>query len=306
VNLVYVGRVMRDYLRFVVVGVVLCVLAAIFVYARPGWDGGPTLTPRTPQVWKASSTLQLTQEGFPAGRAVDDATGANSDPSRLSSLAVLYSELAVGDRVRTLAESRGKIQGDITAEPVIYNIGQFSTPVLLPMVRISVTAPTAPEALQGSTQVANALQRYVTSGQAAAKIPPRARVVIQTARSGRLRGSEPLLVSGPSKAVPVVAFALLAGLLLMTVFALDNYRTNADEDSAGERSPQDAVSGDSRRSQRPASASGVSQGEGARGTTARRPRAVPSPDPPRTDGHTADLPAADQTRSRWVKSQEGR
>jgi hypothetical protein len=304
VNLVYVARIMRDYLRFIVVGVVVSMLAALFVYARPGWDVGPTLTPRTPEVWKASSTLQLTREGFPAGRAVDDPTNANTDPGRLSNLAVLYSELAVGDSVRTLAESRGKIRGDIAAEPVIFDIGQFSTPVVLPMVRISVTAPTAPEALQGSTQVANALQRYVTSGQAKAKIPPRARVVIQTARSGRLPGSAPLLVSGPSKAVPIVVFALMVGLLLMAVFALDNYRTNADEES--ERSHQDAVSSDNRRTQRAGSGSGVSRGEAARGATARRPRPVPSPDPPRPDGGAADIPAADQTPSRWVKSQEGR
>jgi hypothetical protein len=279
----------------VFVGIVLCVLAALFVYARPGWNGGPTMTARTPQVWKASSTLLLTQEGFPSGRAVDK--GNANDQSRLSNLAVLYSELAVSDRVRAYAEAHGKLHGDITAEPVIYTIGQFATPVVLPMVRVSTTAPTAAEALRGSTQVANALQRYVTSGQAAAKIRPTDRVVIQTARSGRLPGSQPFLVSGPSKAVPIVVFALLTGLLLMAVFAYDNYRVHASDVS---RASVDSAAARGAPRLQPTAAAPVDrpQAEGGKGRVPRRPTAVLSSESPHPEARVADVPAVPRRRSR--------
>ena len=298
-DLVHVRRVLHAHRGFVLIGLALCVLAALFVYAHPGWNGGrPTMTARTPQVWKASSTLLLTQEGFPAGRAVDDRKGTSDDQSRLSNLAVLYSELAVGDRVRGYAEAGGKIQGDITAEPVIYTIGQFATPVVLPMVRISVTAPTAAKALRGSRQVAEALQRYVTSGQAEAKIRSTDRVVIQTSRSGRLPGSQPYLVSGPSKAVPIVVFALLTGLLLMAVFAYDNYRVHAKESSRRLGASLDPPAGRGTPTLQPTAAP-LERSQGEETTArARRPRAVLSSKPTRPEPSTTEVPAVQQRRSR--------
>ena len=140
---------------------------------RPGWDGKPTLTPRTPEEWRASSTLFLTQEGFPAGRAVPSRTDPGDDQSRFQSLAVLYAELATSDRVKALAEKGGKIDGEILAEPVIYTIGQFATPVVLPMVRISVTADTARAAVKDAGRVSRALQNYVTSGQVGPRYVPK-------------------------------------------------------------------------------------------------------------------------------------
>jgi len=275
----------------VFIGLALCMLAAVFVYGRPGWAGKPTMTPRTPQVWKASSTLLLTQKGFPAGRV-------GADPSRLSSLAVLYAELAVSDRVRAYADAGGKILGDVSAEPVIYTIGEFATPVVLPMVKISVTAPTAAEALRDSTHVANALQRYVTSGQAGARIRASDRVVIETARSGRLPGSVPVLVSGPSKAVPIVIFALLTGLLLMAVFVYDNYRVHSSPSSQRDgSSPHPEAVRDTPRLQPTVAAQDRQQREAAE-AKARRPRAVLSSESPRPEARAADVSAVQKRRSK--------
>ena len=143
-NLVHVGQVLSRHRGLIIAGIIVSILAALFVYGRPGWDGKPSLTPRTPEEWRASSTLFLTQEGFPAGRAVSSPTDPGDDQSRFQSLAVLYAELATSDPVKALAEKGGKVDGEIVAEPVIYTIGQFATPVVLPMVRISVTADTGP------------------------------------------------------------------------------------------------------------------------------------------------------------------
>lgn len=221
-NLAHVAKVLARHRLLVTVGVVLSVLAAVFVYARPSFSGGlPTLTARTPEVWQASSVLFLTQPGFPAGRAVDDAAGVPTDQNRLSNLAVLYAELATSDRVRTLAGMRQEPEEDIKAEPVIHTIGTFQTPVVLPMVRISVKAATAAGAVERTQKLTAALRQFVTFGQSNAKIRLRDRVVLEEAR----QGTDPLLVSGPSKAVPIVVLALLVGLVLMVVFAYDNYTT---------------------------------------------------------------------------------
>ena len=298
-DLTYVRRVLGAHGMFVIVAIVLSVLAAFFVYARPGWSGGPTMTARTPEVWQASSTLLLTQEGFPAGRAVDDPNGTGVDQSRLANLAVLYAELAGSDRVRAYAEARGKIRGDITAEPVIYNIGQFSTPVLLPMVRISVTGHGAAAALRGARQVSEALQRYVTSGQSNAKIRPKDRVVIQTSRSGREPGSEPILVSGPSKAVPIVIFALLTGLWLMALFAYDNYRVHAHEASRGDGVQPAAAPSETPRLQPKGGPPAPTTQSEAMQAGPRRPRAVLSSERPgRPHTGPSDIPAAQRPGSR--------
>ena len=288
-NLAHARRVLGANRVFVLCGVVLSILAALFVYGSPTWNGTPSIKARAPEVWRASSVLFLTQKGFPAGRAVINPAVASADPSRFSSLAVLYAELAASDRVRSLA-GISREDGDIVAEPVIYDIGQYSSPYVLPMVRISVTAATAADAFQGTRSVSRALQRYVTSGQSSAKIRPSERVLIQTARSG---SDEAVLVSGPSKVVPMVIFALLVGLFLMAVFGYDNYRAHAREsDVADGLRPVEQVNAAStseRAADRPTRLQPTGQPlEGThdrvRKATPQRPRAVlPAERPVRSD-----------------------
>ena len=293
-NLVHVRQVLSTHRALVVAGIVLAVLAALFVYGRPGWDGKPTLTPRTPEEWRASSTLFLTQEGFPAGRAVPSRTDPGDDQSRFQSLAVLYAELATSDRVKALAERGGKIDGEILAEPVIYTIGQFATPVVLPMVRISVTADTARAAVKDAGRVSRALQNYVTSGQVGAKIRPKERVLINVSRSA----SDPLLVAGPSKAVPIVTFVLLLGLMFMAIFAFHNYRVNAVKRPLTDTPTPD--SGTTKRTPLPPSPAPTAKtpSDGVRAAP-RRPRTVLSAERPgQPQPSPADLPAVRQPRAR--------
>ena len=294
-NLVHVGQVLSRHRGFVIAGIIVSILAALFVYGRPGWDGKPSLTPRTPEEWRASSTLFLTQEGFPAGRAVSSPTDPGDDQSRFQSLAVLYAELATSDPVKALAEKGGKIDGDIVAEPVIYTIGQFATPVVLPMVRISVTADTAPGAVRGAARVSRALQGYVTSGQVGAKIRPKERVLIKVSRTA----SDPLLIAGPSKAVPIVIFVLLLGLTFMAIFAYHNYRDNALKRPLAEAgAPASSSSERTPRQPLPTTPVTKTPSEGA-SATPRRPRAVLSAQRPgQPQPNPADLPAVRQPRAR--------
>lgn len=235
-NLAYTKQVLSAHRWAVVIGLVLALLAAVFVYGRPGLgSGGPTLTARTPQVWKSSSVLFLTQKGFPWGRA--DAAASGTDENRFSDLAVLYAQLATSDPVLARAGVGDTYKGDITAEPVIYEIGRFNTPVVLPMVRLSATANTPAAASTWAQRVSQALREYVASGQVGAKIKRNQRVLIQSSRAAE----EPTLVSGPSKALPIVVFVVLLGLVLMSVFGYHNYRTNsAIPESQGPRPLEEA------------------------------------------------------------------
>jgi hypothetical protein len=297
-NLVHVRQVLGKHRVLVVAGIVVSVAAAFFVYAKPGWDGGrPTMTARTPEEWRASSVLFLTQQGFPAGRAVASANDPSGDQSRFSNLAVLYSELATSDRVRAIAEKSGKISRQVVAEPVIYTIGQYATPVVLPMVQISVTAPTAAQAVREAERMSRALQEYVTSGQLGAKIRPKNRVLLTQSRSA----TDPLMISGPSKAVPIVIFALLLGLTFMIVFAYDNYRSNAESRSVAD----DGASLASPSVQEPMSPQPTpapfaqTQAEGVKAAP-RRPRAVLSAEPAAEaqSGGGAEVRAVRQPRPR--------
>ena len=292
-NLVHVGQVLSRHRGLIIAGIIVSILAALFVYGRPGWDGKPSLTPRTPEEWRASSTLFLTQEGFPAGRAVSSPTDPGDDQSRFQSLAVLYAELATSDPVKALAEKGGKVDGEIVAEPVIYTIGQFATPVVLPMVRISVTADTGPGAVQDAARVSRALQGYVTSGQVGAKIRPKERVLIKVSRTA----SDPLLIAGPSKAVPIVIFVLLLGLTFMAIFACHNYRDNASKRPLAEAGAP-APSSSERTPRQPSATPGAKTPSEA-ASAARRPRAVLSAQRPgQPQPNPADLPAVRQPRAR--------
>ena len=188
------------------------------------------MQPRSPEVWRASSVLFLTQEGFPAGRAVGNTALATADQGRFQSLAVLYAELATSDRVRALAERSGKIDGDIVAEPVIYDIGQYAR----------TGGPSDGSGLRHRTYGTTSFGRSTAGVRRSSALcqerpveredPAKGTVLIETARSGAEPGSEPILVSGPSKAVPIVVFALLLGLLLMAIFAYHNFRSNLGQD----------------------------------------------------------------------------
>ena len=153
-NLNHVFGVLARHKPLVVVGLAVALLVAVLTYATPSFSGGPGLKTRVASTWGASTALLLTEVGSPELRAVpayrpsNPKTGAPATPAgdqtRFSNLAVLYAELAASDEVRRAAERGGRapLPGKITVNPVTFQTGEFSYPQVLPMIRISATAPT--------------------------------------------------------------------------------------------------------------------------------------------------------------------
>ena len=236
-NLYHVVGVLRRHRGLVATGLFVAFVVAIFTYARPTWDGGPKLTTRVASSWGAQTSLLLTESGSPELRAVpsyrpsNPKTGAPATPAgdqqRFANLAVLYAQLAASDEVRRAAEKGGlrPLPGKITVVPVTFQTGEFSYPQVLPMIRISATAPTPVAAAQSVERIRASFQNYVQVRQAAAGIRPEDRVLVREVRAQE----PPKLIDSPSKALPVVVFLALGTLVLIAVFGVDNlHRTQLE------------------------------------------------------------------------------
>jgi hypothetical protein len=148
--------------------------------------------------------------------------------------------------------------------------------------------------VEDAGRVSRALKDYVTSGQVGAKIRPNERVLIKVSRSA----SDPLLIAGPSKAVPIVIFVLMLGLTFMAIFAYHNFRVNAVKRPLADTGAPAPSSVERRQPQPSPTPVAKTPGDGA-STAPRRPRAVLSAERPGQSQPTpADLPAVRQPRAR--------
>ena len=229
VNLYHIFRVLGRHRALVGFGLLTAFVVAVFVYATPSWDGGPKLTTRVASTWGAQTSLLLTETGYPELRAVpayrpsNPKTGVPATPAgdqqRFANLAVLYAQLAASDQVRRAAERGGcPLPGKVSVDPVTFQTGEFSYPQVLPMIRISATAPTPAAAAASVERLKAAFQRYVSARQVAAGISLKNRVLINEIRAH----DPPKLIESPSKALPAVVFLALLTLVLITIFGIDN------------------------------------------------------------------------------------
>ena len=229
-----ITRVVTENARLLVIGGSVAIVLALLAYGTPGLDGRvPTIKQRGSETWRSSTTLFITQQGFPWGRAVATYRPSNpgagipavpvGDQDRLSTLAALYAELAESDVVRQIAARKGRLRAEIVAEPVTYQTAQFAYPQVLPLVRLTAVAPTSEGARAATQRVSDAFRRYVSSRQAAAKIPKSDRVVVDVA----VRPDKPVLVTGRSTRLSIVVFVAILVALLAIAFVRDNIRRMA-------------------------------------------------------------------------------
>ena len=214
-------------------GVVLGILAIYQV---------PSMERRGSEEWSVESQFLVTQPGFPEGRVtlpntVTDpaapapgSSGGRSqtfaDPGRLSTLAVLYSAIAVSDQVRRKLSMRTAPE-QISAGAIDAS-GNGTN--YLPIIRLVTKASTARGAEKLNAETFAALKELLASRQGANNIDSKGRVRLNllSAPSG------PLLLSGPSTAPAVLAFllCLLATIALVHVresLTLRRRRAGADE-----------------------------------------------------------------------------
>lgn len=224
------GQVLWRHKLVVVAGLVLASFFAFLSYVSVSWqDGSLELRYRSQEVWQNSSTLLLTQRGFPEGRSIfppvkqplpgeDPKPPDYADPGRFAGLTDLYAALATSDDVLALIRRGGPLTGSVGARTVPSTSG---TPT--PVLSVFATGPT-PEAATNLTRRATAaLLQYIQTAQGRAAIPPSQRVDIAV-----LKASGGAVVLEPrKKTLPVGVFIALLVLTVGLVFALENARQRA-------------------------------------------------------------------------------
>ncbi|MEP6893356.1 MAG: hypothetical protein ABI927_06200, partial [Gaiellaceae bacterium] len=132
-DLALYARVIWRFRLIAGAGILLALLLAVFSVGTPKLKGGSlAISHRQQQQWTSTSTIWVTQAGFPLGRSVYDQyiqTGTAkdltsvskfSDPSRFSGLATLYAALVQADGVRRIMLRSGPIDGFVgSSQPTL-------------------------------------------------------------------------------------------------------------------------------------------------------------------------------------------
>jgi hypothetical protein len=223
-------RVLWRFRLLVGIGVVLACTLAFLAIVRVDPSKSPHLRYRQDQQWVSYATLFVTQRGFPWGRSViQSATGTSAypptdttsqqfaDPSRFSSLAILYSQLATSDPVRAIMLRDGPIDGTIEAAPVLSQTGYTEA---LPLISIAGIGKTPAAAISLSRRTMLALQEFLQQQQIRNGIPEKYRVLVTIVKNPITAK----LLAGRSLTVPIVVFMSVMIVFSGIAFLLENMR----------------------------------------------------------------------------------
>jgi hypothetical protein len=241
VNLQLYFRVAWRFKWLVGGGFVLAVMLAFLSMAKVSFAHGMKVTYRSPVVYQSEAILLVSQPGFPWGRATPtvglgadankpDPAGAVASQNRLTSIAVLYAQMANSDSVqRLLAKSGPPVKRkDINAAPVVQAFSSVGP--LLPLISITGNGPSQAIAESYARREVKAFLRYLADEQHAARIPDPQRVVVQV-----LNEAQPAkVVQGRKKTMSILVFLTMMIAVWGLAFMLDNLRP------AGRRSEADA------------------------------------------------------------------
>jgi hypothetical protein len=229
VNLALYLKVLRRHRLLVASGVALAIALAFLSMARVSLAKGVQVTYRSPEIFQAKEMLLVSTTGFPWGRAtptVGDATkpdpaGAVAAQSRLTSIAVLYAQLANSDPVRNILLRDGFVRRkDISALPVIQSYSSVGP--LLPLIEIEGNGSSKATAISHARRATNAFLEYLREQQVDAKIPPEQRVIVQPLNSA----STAQLVQGRKKTMSVLVFMVVLLGACVTALIRDNLQQN--------------------------------------------------------------------------------
>lgn len=226
-------RVLWRFRFLVVAGAVLAGLAAFLSIARVDFAGGsPQVSYRAQEQWISSSTVLVTQDGFPWGRAIlDEVVPLNTpgetpsyiprygDAARYSGLAALYAELAKSDEVRRNV-LRGSTEGQSYDAQVVESPESGSA---LPLIYMIGYGPTPETAVDVANRATNAFRRFLEGEQARNGIPARKRVdvvVTQEAATAQIH-------EGRSLARPIFLFLLVSMVFVALSFVLENLKPSS-------------------------------------------------------------------------------
>jgi hypothetical protein len=207
-------RVLWRFRVLLLAGFILASGLAFISYVKVTPHG---LQYRKAEQWTSTSSILVTQTGFPLGRTVLPTGNRFTNPSNLASAALLYSELATSDTVKALILRHGPIEGTYAAAPVTSSAnGGFA----LPLIQITATATSPTAAERTASRASAALTAYIEQQETANAIPADQRIVLQPV----VRPKQALLLQGRSKTRPVAAFVVIMLLFVILAFVLENLR----------------------------------------------------------------------------------
>jgi hypothetical protein len=209
-------------------GIVLAFLAAYKV---------PSMERRGVESWSASSDIFVTQPGFPWGRVTlpttpapgtdtgSDSDSGNSntpfaDPARFSTLALLYSNLAMSDVVRSMLPE--KPTPDQISTRVLDATGNAA---FLPIITLTTNAGSAEDAMALNRHLIQGLQRYLAQQQRDSETPDNERVQLSVLNAPK--GAT--LMAGRSMTLPLLALMLCVLAAIAVAHILENLRPRAAE-----------------------------------------------------------------------------
>jgi hypothetical protein len=213
------GQVIWRFRKLVIGGFVCAILLAVLSVAKVSSNG---ITYRKPEIWQSTSTVLLTQNGFPWGRATlpSAEVGAGSefaDPTRFASLTDLYSQFANSDQVKKLMRKRGAPKSWKLLATPIQPVNPAST---LPVILLAGQAYTPSEAVKATLLGRSAFLQYVAEEQSSAQIPRNQRIDIQTIQSTTV----PKVFLPRKKTLPIVILLAVLSATFGLAFVLENLR----------------------------------------------------------------------------------
>jgi hypothetical protein len=229
------GLYMRVLWRFrflVLAGLVISELLAVLTYARIDFDGGlPDVSYRTPLTWASTSTVLVTERGFPWGAASLQDVAAQqrgetpegpyyTDPNRFTQLALLYVRLAKSDEVRGIIAREGGPRAAAYSVTPVWQDG-----VSLPVLRFQARNKSPKQARRLAGIATEAFRSYIADRQEANAIPPERRVRLDILRSP----TPAVVISKRSKVKPMFVLILGVAVTFGLAFVLENLRPRRRE-----------------------------------------------------------------------------
>jgi hypothetical protein len=225
-------RVLWRFRVVVLAGIGVSASLAFLTQVRVDLDGGlPQMSYRTPLVWASTSTVLITERGFPWGASsLQDVEALQqgepprgpqyTDPGRFTQLALLYAGLAKSDHVRAIVDRKlGRKGAAYSVWPVVQD------GITLPILSIMAQSTSPQAARELARVVPQAFRSYIAKEQEANAIPPERRVRLEVVRSA----NAPHVISSRSIVKPMFVFILGLAATFVLAFALENFRPRGPE-----------------------------------------------------------------------------
>ena len=229
----------------VAAGLLLAIPLAVLSFAKVSFAGGsPSLKYRQAQTWQSEAVLFVTQRGFPWGTTTPQYQPANpteglpavptADANRLSSLAVLYAQLATTHQVQRLMRHLPAKATDVSVTTI--PAPPYSNPAILPLISVKGLGTSSSRAAALAADQARAIIAYVGRNQQAAGTPTAKRVLVQEVQFPLPKLAT--VVGKRGKTLPIIVFLAVMIATLGLVFVLENMRPDDGAVRAIETPPE--------------------------------------------------------------------